>query len=145
MSCKSLSFLIGTAALLLATSARTASSQAMPSVWDGIYTVDQAQRGKEQYQKSCSACHGPNMEGQGMAAALSGETFRTSWSGKSVFDLIIRIQTTMPQDDPGSLSAAASRDIVAFVIQTNGFPAGTSEIMADSAALKRITISREKP
>lgn len=138
-------------AFLLSSLASTRASEqterpVTKSVWDGVYSADQAQRGKEQYQKSgCAACHGSNLEGQGMAAALNGETFMNSWNGRTVRDLFLRIQATMPQDDPGSLTSAECRDIVAFLLQSNKFPPGHADLGPDAAALKTITLSREMP
>jgi mono/diheme cytochrome c family protein len=142
---------IGTIAFLPSLVTSTGASEQVErpitmSVWDGVYSADQGQRGKEQYQKSgCAACHGSNLEGQGMAAALNGETFMNSWNARTVQDLFLRIQTTMPQDDPGSLTSDECRDIVAFLLQSNKFPPGQTDLGPDAAALKAITLLREKP
>ena len=142
---------MGTIAFVLSFLTSTSASEQAErsitnSVWDGVYSADQAQRGKEQYQKSgCAACHGSNLEGQGMAAALNGETFMNSWNGRTVQDRFLRIQATMPQDDPGSLTSAECRDIVAFLLQSNKFPPGQTDLGPDAAALKAIALSREKP
>jgi polar amino acid transport system substrate-binding protein len=55
----------------------------------------------------------------------------------AVFDYI---KTTMPADEPGSLRDAEYMDILAFVIQANGFPAGGRELMV--ADLPRVTVRR---
>ena len=138
-------FRLASAVLLLAGSA-SSFWQESPSVWDGVYTAAQAQRGKEQYQKNgCAGCHGGNLEGQGMAAALKGETILRTWNGRTVYDLFARIITTMPQDDPGSLSADAGIDIVAFLLGANRFPAGMEVLAPESETLKKIKILKEKP
>src|SRR5262245_63492606 len=87
-------------------SALIAAQDARRTTWDGIYTTAQADRGKEQYRRSCSGCHGPTLEGDGMASPLEGEGFLTSWSGRSVYDLVARIDATMPADNAGSLPHA---------------------------------------
>lgn len=133
--------------LLLSSFGVTVWSQAAAhttSVWDGIYTEEQAARGTEQYKENCAACHGSSLEGQGMAPALAGDTFVNMWNGRSVDDLFIRIQTTMPLDGPGRLTSPATRDIVAFLLQANKFPAGKTDLPARND-LKATAILREKP
>ena len=124
--------------------ARAQEPAAAKSVWDGVYTDEQAGRGKERYQERCSACHGDTLEGQGIAPALAGDGFLKSWDGRTVDDLVARTQATMPLDDPGSLTGAATRDIVAFLLQGNGFPQGGAELPGGSE-LKAIGILRHKP
>lgn len=114
------------------------------SVWDGVYSEEQASRGDEQYKEYCAACHGRALEGQGMAPGLVGITFVNAWNGRSVDDLFIRIQATMPLDDPGRLTGPATRDIVAFLLKVNEFPAGNAELPARDD-LKAVFILRQKP
>src|SRR3954464_11263238 len=116
------------------------------TVWDGVYTTAQAERGKEQYQKNgCAGCHGGSLEGQGIAPALKGETIRKTWNGRTAYDLFAQIITTMPQDDPGSLTPEAGIDIVAYILQANAFPNGQEALLPKSEALKKIKFLREKP
>jgi S-disulfanyl-L-cysteine oxidoreductase SoxD len=51
----------------------------------------------------------------------------------------------MPLDRPGSLSRAANADILAFILKTNGFPAGAKELSADSGDLKVIRFDAVRP
>jgi mono/diheme cytochrome c family protein len=113
-------------------------------VWDGVYTEAQAARGGPQYQEACAACHGPELQGQGIAPALVGEGFVSTWHGRSLEELFTRTQTTMPLDNPGTLTSGAVREIVAFLLQANKFPAGQAELPARSE-LKDITIARQRP
>ncbi len=62
------------------------------------------------------------------------------WVGMSAGDLVDRVRTTMPLDNPGSLNAAAAIDIVAFVLQSNRFPAGSQELTSDT--IRKVTIRR---
>jgi mono/diheme cytochrome c family protein len=121
-----------------------APSTATPStVWDKVYTDAQATRGKEAYMKECSACHSEDMGGSGYAPALKGDDFAFAWGEKSVGDFFERVRKLMPPDNPGSLSADMYRDIVAYVLHENKYPAGTSELPADPAALKQIKITKQ--
>ncbi|MEN9932217.1 MAG: hypothetical protein RIS17_790, partial [Pseudomonadota bacterium] len=42
------------------------------SVWQGIYTTEQADRGSAVYAQRCGACHGAALNGTGEAPALIG-------------------------------------------------------------------------
>ena len=42
---------------------------AEPSVWDGVFTAEQARRGETAYLSACASCHGTGLEG-GVAACI---------------------------------------------------------------------------
>ena len=113
------------------------------SVADGVYSADQAKRGQAKYSQVCSNCHQADLSGSDQAPALVGGDFVDRWDGQSVTDLADRIRTSMPADDVGSLTTPMSIDIVAYVLQSNGFPAGAEEMKADRAALKTIMIKKK--
>jgi hypothetical protein len=77
--------------------------------------------------------------------ALYGEEFVNEWSKHSVKDLFDLIKKAMPKDSPGSLKAETCADIVAFLLQSNEFPAGSQELPVDVAALERIGIDKVPP
>ena len=101
-------------------------AQAPATVWDGVYTDEQAKRGGATYQTFCAACHGDQLLGQEAAPALVGDAFNSNWDGTTLGDLVNRIRTTMPLDQPGALSRAQVADVVAFMLQSGKFPAGTT-------------------
>ncbi len=113
------------------------------TVQDGVYTSAQAARGKSQYDVFCASCHGMDLTGDNSADSgappLQGQGFREGSTALSVFQVI---RERMPQDAPGSLSADACADILAYVFEQNGFPAGNSELKADEAELSKIRIVR---
>jgi mono/diheme cytochrome c family protein len=100
-------------------------------VWDGVYTEAQAARGMTAYGQSCSGCHALAAEGK---APLVGEPFWKSFAQKTVGDLIEFVSTYMPNGAPGSLSEPTYRDIVALILKSNGFPAGTTELGGNGTA-----------
>lgn len=125
-----------------------AAAQAQPAgrtVWDGVFTQAQAARGKAAYEQNCAACHGPTLSGLDVAPALSGARFTGNWGGTSAAELFERIQKTMPQSDPGSLSGRAVSDIEAYIFEANSFPAGAVELPADSARMQQVRITASKP
>src|ERR1700736_4987928 len=84
------------------------------SIWDGVYTEEQAKRGEPLYTATCGSCHGPDLTGGEMAPGLTGGEFRSDWDGLTVGDLFERVRVSMPQDSPGSLSRQQYADILAF-------------------------------
>jgi mono/diheme cytochrome c family protein len=133
---------------LLAVAALAASALAQDgrrTVWDGVFTDEQAARGKEQYTRSCASCHAADLRGSSTAPSLVEESFAFQWGDTSVGELFERIRTLMPSDRPNSLSAQAYRDVVAFLLQSNKYPAGAKELDADLEALKQILITTKRP
>src|SRR5262245_10137075 len=94
------------------------------SQWDGVYTEAQAQRGEPLYQQYCSSCHGPDMAGGEMAPGLAGGEFSANWNDLSLGQLFERMRTSMPQNNPGSLSRQQNADILAFMMHKGSAPAG---------------------
>jgi mono/diheme cytochrome c family protein len=115
-----------------------------PSVWDGVYTAEQTRRGETAYLQTCASCHGTALEGGDMTPPLVGGAFTSNWNDLTVGDLFDRIRTTMPLDNPGRLSRTQTADVIAFVLKANNWPAGATELPADSA-LKQIRIAAVKP
>jgi mono/diheme cytochrome c family protein len=102
------------------------------SVWQGVYTEEQAARGDAEHQNSCSSCHGTEK--------YSGDAFTKNWIGRTVFDLFDQIKTTMPDDNPGGLSPQQYKDVVAYILKTNGIPAGTDSLPSDPEAMRLLRI-----
>jgi mono/diheme cytochrome c family protein len=117
----------------------TVVAQGNRTVADGVYTAAQAARGKATYDMQCRACHGPTLGG-GLGPPLSGAAFLTVWGPSSVADLVDKIHHTMPQNNPGTLSREQATDIVAHVLNTNGFRAGSAELKADDS-VKQIALA----
>ena len=114
------------------------------TVWDGVYTDAQAERGRASYQQSCAACHREDLRGDSTAPSLVGESFTFLWGDMEVGELLARMQKLMPPERPGSLPPQTYIDIVAFMLQKNAFPAGSMELSADPAAL-HILITASRP
>jgi S-disulfanyl-L-cysteine oxidoreductase SoxD len=130
---------------VVAVLAMVAAAQPSRSVWDGVYTADQAKRGADLYADQCSACHGLALNGGEMAPPLSGGEFMSNWNGLTVGDLFDRIRTTMPADSPGTLGRDKTADILAHILSANQFPAGSMELSRQSEVLKDIRFEATKP
>jgi mono/diheme cytochrome c family protein len=120
-------------------------AQPTKSVWDGVYTEEQAKRGAPLYSEQCASCHGPELMGGEMAPPLATGDFLAGWDGLTVGDLFERIRTSMPQNAPGSLSGQQNADILAFIFSANKFPAGSAELSTQSMMLKDIKFEARKP
>ena len=114
------------------------------TVWDGVYTDAQAERGRASYQQSCVGCHRDDLRGDNTAPSLVGESFTFLWGDMEVGELSARIQKLMPPERPGSLPAQTYIDIIAFILQKNGFPTGDVELGADAAG-QHILITATRP
>jgi mono/diheme cytochrome c family protein len=140
-------------ALAVGASCRTLHAQAPQpeppsdtrSVWDGVYTEEQAQRGEPLYRASCASCHGDTLKGAGETPPLSGGPFLANWNGLTLGDLFERIRRTMPQDKPGRLSRQYKADILAYVLKVNKFPTGKTELEHQTEFLREIRFEATKP
>ena len=112
------------------------------TVSDGVYTAEQAQRGAALYKAQCASCHGEKLEGV-IGPMLSGEGFVAAWGGRSLTELVDKIQNTMPLQAPGSLMRPQAIDIATYMLQVGNFKAG-STALAD-AGLKTITFPASRP
>ena len=121
--------IVGVAAL------RGAQTPSGGTVWDGVFTDTQADRGRILYGASCAECHGGDLQGA-EAASLKGDKFWEDWTARTVSELVGYVSKNMPFSEDGSLAgtlpAATYADIVAHILRTNGFPAGARDLTAAS-------------
>jgi alcohol dehydrogenase (cytochrome c) len=118
---------------------------------EGHYTRAQSERGRALYREACAACHGADLT-DGSASPLAGPQFERSWNpgasvsdfvgwgSASLDDLLFIMRTTMPQGAVGSISPERHLDILAFILERNGYPAGERELTADEGTLRAIPI-----
>jgi quinoprotein glucose dehydrogenase len=121
------------------------AQEASKSVWDGVYTDDQAKKGAAAYAEQCASCHGDQLTGGEMAPPLAGGEFLSNWNGLSIGDLFERIRTGMPPSNPGKLSRDTKADIVAYMLAFNKFPAGSKDMPSSTEMLKQVRIDAQKP
>jgi mono/diheme cytochrome c family protein len=110
------------------------------SVWDGVYTEAQAQRGKAPYDLKCADCHGEELEGDAEAPALSGSEFLWKWNDLTLDQMFERIHRDMPLNNARTLSREMTADILAYILQINRMPPGKTELSHDQQLLKGIRI-----
>jgi quinoprotein glucose dehydrogenase len=115
------------------------------TVWDGVYSEAQAERGRAAYVQSCASCHGEDLRGRSTAPSLVEESFAFLWADMSIGDLFERTRMLMPSGRPNSLPAETYADIIAFIAQKNGFPSGNADLGSDVEVLKQILITEKRP
>lgn len=120
------------------------------SIWDGVYTDAQSQRGEQLYAKHCSRCHGADLAGlpvtpsfpgaKDRTPALMGPLFDSNYNDLPLSDLVERIRISMPQERPGSLNRTTTVDIVAYLLFKSGFPLGRTELTDRLDGLQEVAI-----
>jgi cytochrome c553 len=138
-----LALAMGTAWVLCLTQDRISAQG--KTQWDGIYTTEQAQRAEPMYTKLCATCHGAALEGGEMAPPLAGSDFAQNWDTLSMYELVERMRTTMPQEDPGSLSRQQNADLLAYMLMKDKVPAGTTELRGSADTLNGIKFQAQRP
>src|SRR5258706_10612661 len=98
----------------------------------GRYTPSQATAGRTAYQTNCASCHGADLSGQASTPPITGSGFLSTWGRRTVADLFSFLKSSMPPSTVGSLSDLEYLNIVAFMLQTNGAPAGDQPLTATS-------------
>ena len=95
---------------------------------DGVYVAAQAESGRAIYERECAACHQANLQGSFEAPQLAGESFLQFWADLSPGDLFVRIRSSMPPERAGALTDEAYLNVVAYLLQANGAPAGRTAL-----------------
>jgi cytochrome c5 len=116
------------------------------SVWDGVYSEEQARRGESQYGRFCESCHGADLAGNQVeeVPALTWDAFLMQWNDRTVKDLFESVKRSMPRDNPGSLNLRAYVDVIAYLLQANKFPSGAKDLSLNEDVLAQIVIERTK-
>jgi mono/diheme cytochrome c family protein len=123
------------AALALSAGAAVEGAAVQATTNSGIYTKDQADGAKAQYQKICADCHAFTVAAKKKPKdlPLGDEPFFEAWTGRPVADLINVIHLTMPNDGSAVVSEKEAVDLVAYMLQQNGFPAGSKPLTKETA------------
>jgi S-disulfanyl-L-cysteine oxidoreductase SoxD len=120
-------FTIGTAAQ---------STDSTATVWQGVYTEAQAERGQSEYTAHCARCHRDDLTAYN--SILKGPRFMEKYRESSLEMLFEKTKTTMPRGAPASLSDKAYVDIVSYLLKSNEFPSGASELHVED--LSRVQV-----
>jgi S-disulfanyl-L-cysteine oxidoreductase SoxD len=131
------------AVLTVVTGLQVVRAQAK-SVAEGAYTAEQAKKGAALYKEQCAACHGEDLAGNDIIPGLTGDTFATNWTGKSVGELYEKINLTMPALNPGSLTGEQTAELIAHILSSNKYPAGKTALASEMEPLNAVKIDAPK-
>lgn len=111
---KRVSQVLGLIAITAGMLAGPAAYAQQKTLKDGVYTAEQAQNGQAIFEGTCKTCH--DMK-------FYQNTLR-SWNSQPLLYLWETIMGTMPADNPGSLGFDEYTNVLAYILSSNGFPAG---------------------
>lgn len=100
------------------------------TIYSGIYTAAQADRGKSIQEAECFVCHA--------ADDWAGGRLLTNYTGQSMLAFVEHLRSTMPLDEPGRLEYGQYVDVAARILQINNVPTGSSELSTDTDELAAI-------
>src|SRR5262245_42430539 len=123
----------------------TLAQQAVPDrkIWDGVYTAEQAARGKPRFEASCSRCHNVELVGSERGPALKGNAFWNKYENDSLASLFTLIRDTMPRDGgAGVVKDEVKVDILAYIMSRNDIPPGRDELTLTPTALEAIKVTK---
>ncbi len=98
----------------------------------GVYTAEQAVKGKEVFHGACLGCH--------TTASHTGAAFALRWFGKPLGELYDYVSQLMPKSGPGTLTEDEYVWVIAYILKLNGMPAGSTELHADPAWLRSVRV-----
>lgn len=103
---------------------------------DGVFTKAQAERASAQFKRMCADCHAFDAAQRKKPGdvVLGGPLFLKAWSGRTLAEMVSTIVMTMPSDGSGEVTEPEGLDLVAYILQQNGYPAGSSPLTKEAAA-----------
>ena len=126
-------FVYAVAALVLLVGSGAGGGLAQgPTTNDGVYTTEQAAKGKALYAEVCETCH--------QAAKFAGAEFNRAYAERPLSEILASM-AEMPPDNPGSLTAEQFATLIAYFLEMNQYPAGSTPLGGEVDALRRIMVS----
>lgn len=103
---------------------------------DGVYTKEQADGAKALFDKICAECHPFTVAAKKKPKdlPLGEEPFFQSWEGRPLSEMISVIALTMPNDGSATVTDEEATNLVAYVLQQNGYPAGSKPLTKETAS-----------
>ncbi len=125
--------------------AADSSTPGSKTIWDGVFTDQQAQRGQQVYQRACAVCHLDSLRGDTVSPPLIGTEFLARFAGQNAHEMVQNLRGSMPQNAPDSLGDRAYIDLVSYLLKSNGSKAGALELPLDVAELEKIAVVGQPP
>ena len=111
-----------------------------------LYTETQAEAGERIAKHTCAVCHGPDLQGRS-GPAIAGTAFlkkakALEWT---VANLRTIVTSTMPRNNPGSLSKKQYADVLAYLLADNCYPAGQTRFPTQGTSKLKHTALKALP
>jgi cytochrome c len=106
------------APLSAAAASATTSGKALPT----LFTSIEASQGRIVFEQHCAACHGEDLRGK-IGPALIGPSLGSAANHTTVSIMFNVIAFEMPAGEPASLTQQNYVDVMAYILQRNGYPA----------------------
>lgn len=126
-------------AALLAGSA-TAALAAPPA----LYTAAQATAGADVFSQNCAMCHGADLSGAA-GPALVGQAFASAGNKYTIGSVFTEVAEQMPAGQPASLTHEQYEDVFAYILQQNGYPAGSAKLDYTASLSSSTPLVSQKP
>ena len=110
--------LLCTPVITAAAASGTTSGSALPT----LFTDSEAAQGRIVFEQHCAACHGDDLRGK-IGPALVGPSLGSASDHTTVSIMFNVIAFEMPADEPASLTRQNYADVMAYILQRNGYPA----------------------
>jgi len=101
-------------------------------VLTGVYSVEQAQRGREAFTEVCRECHS--------SSEFRGRNFEFTWRRRTAWDLYREIRRTMPEDFPGGLAPQTYVAVIAYLLEINDYSPNGAELLPNEESLRRVPL-----
>jgi mono/diheme cytochrome c family protein len=106
------------------------------------FTHAQAEHGGEVYAERCASCHGSDLNNGEFGPSLKGARFARKWGGRSLAELYDYMSKQMPPGQAGVLAGDDYADLMAFLLEAGGAPAGPKALPADPKALATMAVPK---
>ena len=104
-----------------------------------LFTQTQAASGKLKFEDHCAFCHGSTLAGRA-GPALKGPHFAPVKADFHIADIFGIVSKNMPATEPGSLPQGDYVEIMAFILQQNGYPAGNNALTFEEAKESKVRL-----
>ena len=130
------SLVVWAVALTFSTAGPAQASSPQATSNEGIYTKAQADGDKKQFDKICADCHPFTVAAKKKPKdlPLGEEPFFEQWTGRPLTELVTLIALTMPNDGSAVVTEEEAVDLVAYILQQNGYPAGSKPLTKETAS-----------
>jgi cytochrome c2 len=126
---------LGLAAAGVAAAYFSMAQDAARTTRDGVYTMQQAERGERVFESICTSCHE-------LSEFTAAGAYLDDMAGRPLWETFEYMAAEMPEDDPGSLAPDEYAAVLAYFFNVLGLPSAAAELPVDAASLEGIAIAR---